>query len=58
MSFSAWRQRLRMLQSMRRLLDGDSVSAAAEAVGHESVIAFVVAFKATTIETPGKWSRR
>lgn len=55
MGFAAWRQRLRMLESMRRLLDGDSVSGAAEAVGYESVSAFVVAFKATIAETPGKW---
>ena len=58
MSFAAWRQRLRMLESMRRLLDGDSVAAAAEAVGYESVSAFVVAFKATIGETPGKWRCR
>ncbi len=58
MGFAAWRQRLRMLESMRRLLDGDSVAAAAEAVGYESVSAFVAAFKATTGETPGKWRCR
>lgn len=57
MGFAAWRQRLRILESMRRLLDGDSVSDAAEAVGYESVSAFVVAFKATIGETPGKWVR-
>jgi len=57
MGFSAWRQRLRMLESMRRLLDGDSVAAAADAVGYESVSAFVVAFKATLGETPGRWLR-
>jgi len=58
MGFAAWRQRLRMLESMRRLLDGDSVAAAADAVGYESVSAFVVAFKATIGETPGRWLRR
>jgi AraC-like DNA-binding protein len=57
MGFAAWRQRLRMLESMRHLLDGDSVAAAAEAVGYESVSAFVVAFKATVGETPGRWLR-
>ncbi len=57
MGFAAWRQRLRMLESMRRLLDGDSVATAAEAVGYESVSAFVVAFKATMGETPGRWVR-
>jgi AraC-like DNA-binding protein len=58
MGFAAWRQRLRMLESMRRLLDGDSVASAGEAVGYESVSAFVVAFKATMGETPGRWLRR
>jgi AraC-like DNA-binding protein len=58
MGFARWRQRLRMLEGMRRLLDGDSVAAAAEAVGYESVSAFVVAFKAATGETPGRWLRR
>jgi len=58
MGFAAWRQRLRMLESMRRLLDGDSVAAAADAVGYESVSAFVVAFKATIGEPPGRWLRR
>ena len=58
MGFAAWRQRMRMLESMRRLLEGDSVAAAAEAVGYESVSAFVVAFKATMGETPGRWIRR
>jgi AraC-like DNA-binding protein len=53
MGFAAWRQRLRMLESLRLLLDGDSVADAAEAVGYESVSAFVVAFKATMGETPG-----
>lgn len=55
MRFAAWRQRLRMLESMRRLLDGDSIAAAAEAVGYESVSAFVAAFKATIGQTPGRW---
>lgn len=58
LGFAAWRQRLRMLESMRRLLDGASVAAAAEAVGYESVSAFVVAFKSTLGETPGRWLRR
>ena len=58
MGFAAWRQRLRMLESMRRLLDGDSVTTAADAVGYNSVSAFVVAFKATLGETPGRWLRR
>jgi AraC-like DNA-binding protein len=58
MGFAAWRQRMRMLEGMRGLLDGDSVAAAAENVGYESVSAFVVAFKATMGETPGRWLRR
>ncbi len=57
MGFAAWRQRLRMLEGMRHLLDGASVAAASEAVGYASVSAFVVAFKATTGKTPGRWLR-
>ena len=58
MGFAAWRQRLRMLEGMRKLVDGGSVADAAEAVGYESVSAFVVAFKATMGKTPGRWLRR
>jgi AraC-like DNA-binding protein len=58
MSFSGWRQRLRMLEGMRRLLDGKSVAVVADEVGYESVSAFVVAFKASVGETPGRWLRR
>jgi AraC-like DNA-binding protein len=57
MRFAAWRQRLRMLEATRHLLNGDSVAATAEAVGYESVSAFVVAFKATMGQTPGRWLR-
>jgi AraC-like DNA-binding protein len=57
MGFAAWRQRLRMLEGMRYLLEGGSVADAAENVGYASVSAFVVAFKATLGETPGKWLR-
>ena len=58
MKFAAWRQRLRMLESIRCLLDGGSVATTAEAVGYGSVSAFVVAFKATMGDTPGRWLRR
>jgi AraC-like DNA-binding protein len=57
MGFAAWRQRLRMLEGMRRLMDGQSVADAADATGYQSVSAFVVAFKATVGETPGQWLR-
>ena len=58
MGFGAWRQRLRMLEGIRRLLEGASVAAAAEEVGYRSVSAFVVAFQATMGDTPGRWVRR
>jgi len=57
MGFATWRQRLRMLEGMRLLMDGQSVADAADAIGYESVSAFVVAFKATVGETPGRWLR-
>jgi AraC-like DNA-binding protein len=58
MGFAAWRQRLRMLEGMRLLIDGHSVANAADATGYESVSAFVAAFKATVGETPGRWLRQ
>ncbi len=57
MAFAAWRQRLRMLEGMRLLMNGQSVADAADATGYESVSAFVVAFKTTVGETPGRWLR-
>ena len=57
LGFAAWRQRLRMLEGMRHLLEGDSVAQTAETVGYASVSAFVVAFKSTLGQTPGKWLR-
>ncbi|GBQ96167.1 AraC family transcriptional regulator [Asaia lannensis NBRC 102526] len=52
LSFSAWRQRLRMIQAMEQLARGDSVSDVAAAAGYESLGAFSAAFLRVTGTRP------
>lgn len=54
MSFGLWRQKARMLDSARLLLQGSSVTEAALDTGYTSVSAFIAAFKQTFGCTPGK----
>jgi len=53
MSFGMWRQKVRMLHSIRVLAEGSSVTDAALGSGYDSVSAFTVAFKRTFGCTPG-----
>lgn len=53
MSFGLWRQKVRLLQSIRVLASGGSVTDAALDSGYGSVSAFIVAFKQTFGCTPG-----
>jgi AraC-like DNA-binding protein len=53
MSFGLWRQKVRLLQSIRVLAAGGSVTDAALECGYGSVSAFIVAFKHTFGCTPG-----
>jgi len=53
MSFGLWRQKVRLLQSIRVLASGGSVTDAALNSGYGSVSAFIVAFKRTFGCTPG-----
>jgi len=54
MSFGLWRQKVRLLQSIRVLASGGgSVTDAALESGYDSVSAFIVAFKRTFGCTPG-----
>jgi len=48
-----WRQKVRLLQSIRVLAAGGSVTDAAVDSGYGSVSAFIVAFKQTFGCTPG-----
>ena len=54
MSFGLWRQKVRMLDSVRLLSDGKSVTETALDTGYASVSAFIAAFKQTFGCTPGK----
>jgi AraC-like DNA-binding protein len=53
MSFGVWRQKARLLWSIRILAAGGSVTEAALDSGYGSVSAFIAAFKQTFGSTPG-----
>jgi AraC-like DNA-binding protein len=52
-SFGMWRQKARLLDSIRLLAEGKSVTDAALESGYSSVSAFIAAFKSTFEYTPG-----
>jgi AraC-like DNA-binding protein len=54
MSFGMWRQKARLLDSIRLLAEGRSVTDAAMDCGYASVSAFIAAFKGTFGYTPGR----
>ncbi|GAJ29870.1 helix-turn-helix transcriptional regulator [Acidomonas methanolica] len=58
LSFSAWRQRARVLAAQARLAGGESVTQAAYAVGYDSLGAFAAAFRAATGYSPRAWVAR
>jgi AraC-like DNA-binding protein len=58
MSFGEWRRRCRLLQAMRRLVGGSSVTEVALESGYASTSAFVSAFKALFGITPGQYALR
>jgi len=53
MRFGMWRQKARLLDSIRLLAEGKSVTDAALDCGYSSVSAFIGAFKSTFGYTPG-----
>jgi AraC-like DNA-binding protein len=53
MRFGLWRQKAKLLQSVRVLAERGSVTDAALEAGYSSVSAFIVAFKQTFGHTPG-----
>ena len=55
MSFGMWRQKARLLDSIRLLAEGNSVTDAALDCGYSSVSAFIAAFKSTFGYTPGRF---
>ena len=54
MSFGVWRQKARLLDSIRLLAEGASVTDTALDCGYASVSAFIAAFKGTFGYTPGR----
>jgi AraC-like DNA-binding protein len=58
MSFGEWRRRCRLLQAMRLLVGGRSVTDVALESGYASTSAFVSAFKALFGVTPGQYAAR
>ena len=55
MTFRTWRQQLRVLEALRRLAQGETVSNVALEVGFESPSAFVQMFKKALGQTPGRY---
>ena len=55
LSFGLWRQKVRMLDSIRLLAEGKSVTEAAFDTGYASVSAFIAAFRHTFGCTPGRY---
>ena len=53
MTFGLWRQKARLLESVRVLAEGQSVTDAALEAGYSSVSAYIAAFKQTFGRTPG-----
>src|ERR1700733_4985999 len=54
MSFGMWRQKARLLDSIRLLAEGKSVTDTALDCGYSSVSAYIAAFKGTFGYTPGR----
>ena len=55
LSLGLWRQKVRMLHSVRILAEGQSVTTAALDTGYASVSAFIAAFRKTFGYTPGRF---
>jgi AraC-like DNA-binding protein len=55
MSFGAWRQRLRLINALERLAQGETVAAVSFAVGYDNPSSFIAAFRATFGKTPGTY---
>ncbi|OED37981.1 hypothetical protein AB833_21625 [Chromatiales bacterium (ex Bugula neritina AB1)] len=57
MSFSSWRQQLRLLTAIERLTSGQSVTTVALELGYQSPSAFIAMFRRTLGSPPGKYTK-
>jgi AraC-like DNA-binding protein len=55
MSFNAWRQQLRLLETLPRLLAGDSVQSVAQSLGYGSARAFSAMFSRLLGKNPREY---
>jgi len=55
MTFSKWRQQLRLLRAMQRLASGEKVTAAALEAGYNSTSAFISMFRKQLGTTPTRY---
>jgi AraC-like DNA-binding protein len=55
MTFSRWRQQLRLLHAMQRLASGEKVTAAALDAGYNSTSAFIAMFRKQLGKTPARY---
>ncbi|MDZ4827849.1 MAG: helix-turn-helix transcriptional regulator [Actinomycetota bacterium] len=55
MTIGQWRQRARLVEALRRLAEGESVTATAYAVGYSTPSAFGAMFREAMGETPGRY---
>jgi AraC-like DNA-binding protein len=58
MTFSKWRQQLRLLHAMQRLALGEKVTAAALDAGYNSTSAFISMFRKQLGKTPARYMGR
>jgi AraC-like DNA-binding protein len=58
MTFGSWRERLRLTSAIARLADGAPVTAVAYDLGYQSPSAFIVMFRRTLGDTPGRYLKR
>jgi AraC-like DNA-binding protein len=55
MGFAQWRQQIRILEALRRLGMGETVTAVAIELGYDSTSAFISMFKKSLGKTPGQY---
>ena len=57
MTFGQWRERLRLMTAIPRLIEGDNVTRVAIDLGYQSPSAFIAMFKRNTGDTPARFVR-